>query len=46
MVTKKCLGSERVKRNSPSYLANQRACQGAFASHLKGMALAGRELGS
>ena len=39
MVTKKCSGSERVKRNSGAYLANERACQGAFASHPKGMAL-------
>src|SRR6476469_1494972 len=38
METKKCSGSERVKRNSTSYLANERACQGAFASHPKGMA--------
>src|SRR6478752_2943827 len=39
METKKCSGSERVKRNSTSYLANERSCQGAFASHPKGMAL-------
>src|SRR5689334_20983098 len=38
METKKCSGSERVKRNSTSYLANERACQSIFASHPKGMA--------
>ena len=39
MLTKKCSGSERVKRNSTAYWANERARQGAFASHLEGMAL-------
>ena len=39
MVTKKRLGSERVQPDSGHYLAIEPACQGAFASHPKGMAL-------
>ena len=44
MVTKKRSGSERVKQNSPAYLANERTSQGAFASHPKGMALPAHRL--
>ena len=39
MVTKDCSGSERVKRNSRVYFANEQVCQGDFSSHPKGMAL-------
>jgi hypothetical protein len=39
MVTKKRSGSERVKRNSGTYIASERACQGAFSSHPEGMVL-------
>ena len=39
MVTKKRSGSERVQPDSGYYLAIERARQGAFASHPKGMAL-------
>jgi hypothetical protein len=41
MVTKKRLGSERVKPDSRGYLAIERACQGVFSSHPEGMALPG-----
>ena len=39
MVTKKRNGSERVKPGRKSYPAIERACQCAFSSHPKGMAL-------
>ena len=39
MVTKKRSGSERVQPDRTPYLAIERACQGAFSSHPKGMAL-------
>ena len=39
MVTKKRLGSERVRAGSRGYLPIKRARQGAFSSHPKGMAL-------
>ena len=39
MVTKSRSGSERVKPGSGGYLAIERARQGGFASHPKGMAL-------
>jgi hypothetical protein len=39
MVTKKRPGSERVQPGSFAYLATERALQGAFTSHPKGMAL-------
>ena len=39
MVTKKRPGSERVQPGRVSYLAIERARQGAFSSHPKGMAL-------
>ena len=41
MVTKKRSGSERVQPDRTPYLAIERACQGAFSSHPKGMALPG-----
>ena len=39
MVTKKRSGSERVQPDRLPYPAIERACQGAFSSHPKGMAL-------
>ena len=39
MVTKRRFGSERVQPDSRGYLAIERACQDAFSSHPKGMAL-------
>jgi hypothetical protein len=39
METKKRSGSERVPPDSKDYLAIERARQGAFSSHPKGMAL-------
>lgn len=39
METKRRRGSERVQPDSGAYLANERVCQGAFASHPSGMAL-------
>ena len=39
METKKRSGSERVQPDSKCYLAIERARQGAFSSHPKGMAL-------
>jgi len=39
MVTKKRLGSERVQAGSRDYLPSERAWQGVFSSHPKGMAL-------
>ena len=39
METKKRPGSERVQPDSGHYLAIERARQGAFSSHPKGMAL-------
>ena len=39
METKKRSGSERVQPGSRRNLAIERACQGAFSSHPKGMAL-------
>jgi hypothetical protein len=41
MVTKKRCGSERVQPDSGHYLAIERARQGAFSFHPKGMALPG-----
>ena len=39
METKKRIGSERVQPDSGHYLAIERARQGAFSSHPKGMVL-------
>ncbi len=39
MVTKKRSGSERVQPDSNCYLAIERARQGAFSSHPKGLTL-------
>ena len=39
METKKRSGGERMQPDSSYYLAIERACQGAFSSHPKGMAL-------
>jgi len=39
MVTKKRPESEREQPDSGHYLANERACQGAFSSHPAGMVL-------
>jgi hypothetical protein len=41
METKRRQGSERVMPDRGSYLASERACQGAFLAHPKGMALPG-----
>ena len=45
MLAKRCSGSERVTPGSLDYLAIERACQGAFASHPEGMALLSLVLG-
>ena len=39
MESKRRLGSERVQPDGGHYLAVERACQGAFSTHPKGMAL-------
>ena len=38
MEMKRRLGSKRVKPDRDPYLASERACQGTFSSHPKGMA--------